>query len=145
MTSTEDKLQAKNHGNTTAALPPISFALYRLLHIISWLASAALALRFLETSTCFKLCTPSIFQPLNVHRLLVNALCASQCTALACARYVFDTLAMSGGRPARTWRVPLLPSRPARACTIFWLGAVPCLKLRGAGGVCAGLPCSRRP
>ena len=81
-------------------------------------------------------------------RLLVNALCttcASRSTALACAGYVFDMLGRRTTLPAaRLWCAPVLPSPPARAYTMLWLGAVSCLKLRGAGGVCAGLPCSRR-
>ena len=140
-------LWAKNYCNITAALPSIFFALRRLL--TSWLAAAALVLRFLATSTCFKLHSPSICQPLNVPIACSLTICVRRArrvplrwpapgTCLTC-------LDGARSRPARMWCVPVLPSPPARAYTMLWLGAVSCSKLRGAGGVCAGLPCSRRP
>ena len=96
-----------------------------------------------------KLYTPFICQPLNVRIACSLTLCVRRVrrvplrwpapgTCLTC-------LDRARRRPARMWCVPVLPSPPARAYTMVWLGAVSSLKLRGAGGVCAGLPCSRRP
>ena len=95
----------------------------------------------------FKLCTPSICQPLNVRIACSLTLCVRRVrraslrwpapgTCLTC-------LDGARRRPARMWCAPVLPSPPSRAYTMVWLGAVSSLKLRGAGGVCAGLACSR--
>ena len=96
-----------------------------------------------------QLYTPSICQPLNVRMACSRMLCLRQLRR-APLRWpapgsFLTRLDRARRRLARMWCVPMLLSPPVRAYTMVWLGVVSCLKPRGAGGVCAGLPCSRRP